>query len=360
MASDKKIALGLHVDDEYIRFVWVSIDHPNDYKLASVEISPLLHNKVPEHAIAWVASNLKALSGRPLVPSTDIIAISQTTDGLAISFTDTAFKPVTGQSLLGDIVKASLDKVTADHGVSFIDCTAAVDLRCNDVERQAVKRAVEAAGLHVLRIINDATASCIGYDLLKLYEGVQECQQGIVVNYCHPAKLTLLNIEEGIFEIMSTIAVEHSSVEKRLVQLLKKHVEFVSKSDAKGGEVESVVHQKLKDKEWPQKVRINGVEIRPSKLQELEMYAMEIISEELLAKLDLRVLNNPKDLKFLIFCGNEVSAKDVEYCAGLFTEAKVYDADSQSAIVLGLLKQCKILMGLEKKSDLLICCCFPG
>ena len=73
-----------------------------------------------------------------------------------------------------------------------------------DGERTAVKTAAAAGGLNCLRIINEPTAACIAY-------GLDRCDDNaslvIVVDVgASAARATLIEIEEGIFEVLHSEA----------------------------------------------------------------------------------------------------------------------------------------------------------
>jgi heat shock protein 1/8 len=77
----------------------------------------------------------------------------------------------------------------------------------NDSQRQATKDAGLIAGLNVLRIINEPTAAAIAYGLDKKVEG--ECNVLIFDLGGGTFDVSLLTIEEGIFEVKSTAGDTH-------------------------------------------------------------------------------------------------------------------------------------------------------
>ena len=73
----------------------------------------------------------------------------------------------------------------------------------NDSQRQATKDAGVIAGLNVLRIINEPTASAIAYGLDK-NKGSTECNVLIFDLGGGTFDVSILTIEEGILEVKST------------------------------------------------------------------------------------------------------------------------------------------------------------
>lgn len=78
----------------------------------------------------------------------------------------------------------------------------------NDAQRQATKDAGAIAGLQVLRIINEPTAAAIAYGLDKLGSGKI---QNVLIFDCGGGThdLSILTIDEGIFEVKSTAGDTH-------------------------------------------------------------------------------------------------------------------------------------------------------
>ena len=77
----------------------------------------------------------------------------------------------------------------------------------NDAQRQATKDAGTIAGLQVLRIINEPTAAAIAYGLDKKVEG----ERNVLIFDLGGGTfdVSLLTIEEGIFEVKSTAGDTH-------------------------------------------------------------------------------------------------------------------------------------------------------
>jgi len=101
----------------------------------------------------------------------------------------------------------------------------------NDSQRQATKDAGAIAGLEVLRIINEPTAAAIAYGLDKKGESVGERNVLIFDLGGGTFDVSLLTIEEGIFEVKATAGDTHlggEDFDERLVnhfaaEFLRKH-----------------------------------------------------------------------------------------------------------------------------------------
>jgi len=95
---------------------------------------------------------------------------------------------------------------------SYLGCTVnnavvTVPAYFNDSQRQATKDAGLIAGLNVLRIINEPTAAAIAYGLDKKQEG----EKNVLIFDLGGGTfdVSLLTIEEGIFEVKSTAGDTH-------------------------------------------------------------------------------------------------------------------------------------------------------
>jgi len=92
-------------------------------------------------------------------------------------------------------------------GKKVTDAVVTVPAYFNDSQRQATKDAGAIAGLNVLRIINEPTAAAIAYGLDK--KGVGEKNILIFDLGGGTFDVSILTIEEGIFEVKSTAGDTH-------------------------------------------------------------------------------------------------------------------------------------------------------
>ena len=104
-------------------------------------------------------------------------------------------------------------------GVTVTDAVITVPAYFNDSQRQATKDAGVIAGLNVMRIINEPTAAAIAYGLEKNKSG-----ERFVLIYDLGGgtfDVTVLSIDDGVFEVKSTAGDTHlggEDFDRRLVQ----------------------------------------------------------------------------------------------------------------------------------------------
>ena len=114
-------------------------------------------------------------------------------------------------------------------GQKVTDCTITVPAYFNDAQRQSTKDAGLIAGLNVLRIINEPTAAAIAYGLDKKDGKARKALIFDCGGGTHD--VSLLNIEDGVFEVLATGGNTHlggSDLDQRITEFLmtefeKKH-----------------------------------------------------------------------------------------------------------------------------------------
>ena len=120
---------------------------------------------------------------------------------------DVEWKGARHQFLPEEISAAVLQKMKATAeaylGCAVKDAVITVPAYFNDSQRQATKDAGVIAGLNVLRIINEPTAAALAYGLDKS-KGAKE--QNVLVFDCGGGThdISILNIDDGVFEVKST------------------------------------------------------------------------------------------------------------------------------------------------------------
>lgn len=94
-------------------------------------------------------------------------------------------------------------------GTKVTDAVVTVPAYFNDSQRQATKDAGLIAGLNVLRIINEPTAAAIAYGLDK--KGTSQHEQNVLIFDLGGGTfdVSLLSIDEGIFEVKATAGDTH-------------------------------------------------------------------------------------------------------------------------------------------------------
>jgi len=121
-------------------------------------------------------------------------------------------------------------------GSEVKDAVVTVPAYFNDSQRQATKDAGVIAGLNVLRIINEPTAAAIAYGLDKK-KGSNECNVLIFDLGGGTFDVSILTIEEGIFEVKSTAGDTHlggEDFDNRMVDHFVNEFKRKHKKDIKG------------------------------------------------------------------------------------------------------------------------------
>ena len=129
-------------------------------------------------------------------------------------------KPMILVSFKGDEKRFSAEEISAmvliqmkTTAESFLgrpvrDAVVTVPAYFNDSQRQATKDAGVIAGLNVIRIINEPTAAAIAYGLDKKHE--EEEKRVLIFDLGGGTfDVSLLNIDQGIFEVLSTAGDTH-------------------------------------------------------------------------------------------------------------------------------------------------------
>ena len=96
-------------------------------------------------------------------------------------------------------------------GVTITDAVVTVPAYFNDSQRQATKDAGVIAGLNVLRIINEPTAAAIAYGLDKKNASTAGKENNVLIFDLGGGTfdVSILTIEDGIFEVKSTAGDTH-------------------------------------------------------------------------------------------------------------------------------------------------------
>jgi heat shock protein 1/8 len=125
-------------------------------------------------------------------------------------------------------------KVTAESflGKKVTDCVITTPAYFNDAQRQSTKDAGLIAGMNVLRVINEPTAAAIAYGLDKK-DGKA---RNVLIFDCGGGThdVSILNIEDGIFEVKATGGDTHlggSDLDQRIVDHLLQEFQQKHKVD---------------------------------------------------------------------------------------------------------------------------------
>ena len=185
--------------------------------------------------------DIKRLIGRDF----NDMVLQEDMKSLTYKISSTNGKPKVDVSFKGEEIKFTPEEISAmiltkmkDIAESFLNekitgVVITVPAYFNDAQRQATKDAGVIAGLNVLRIINEPTAAAIAYGLDKR---TKSGEQNVLIFDAGGGTfdLSVLSIDEGVFEVKSTAGDTHlggSDFDNILVQYLMEEFNKKYKKD---------------------------------------------------------------------------------------------------------------------------------
>jgi len=196
-------------------------------------------------------------------------------------------------------------------GKEVKDAVVTVPAYFNDAQRQATKVAGTISGLNVIRILNEPTAAAIAYGMDRSMGMGMDDDESIVLVFDLGGgtfDVTILEIEEGIFEILSTNGDSHLGGEdfnQRVVQFFIKTIKDNSNVDITGDK--RALQKLCNEVERAKRVLSSQQQVR----LEIEDLAEGFTLSETLTRAQFEELNNDLFMKTLEIVGKAMDDADV-------------------------------------------------
>jgi len=205
-------------------------------------------------------------------------------------------------------------------GETVKDAVVTVPAYFNDSQRQATKDAGKIAELNVLRIINEPTAAAIAYGLGK--GGDQESNVLIFDLGGGTFDVSLLTIDDGVFEVMATAGDTHLGGEDFDNELVNHCVKEFKKKNRGAGDITSN----------PRSMRRLRTQCEAAKRTLSSSVSATIEVDSLFEGIDFFL--NVSRAKFENLCG-KLFQKCLDPCKKVLTDAKIAKKNVDDVVLVG-------------------------
>jgi len=270
-------------------------------------------------------------------------------------------RSVTAPEVAAHVLRALKERAEKRLGQPVMQAVITVPAYFNDAQRQATKDAGQIAGLEVLRIVNEPTAASLAY-------GLQNRQAATIAVYDLGGgtfDISLLRLEDGLFEVLSTGGDTHlggDDFDEVLVRMLLEEAGLDSETDAQVRSRFRIAAEAAKRRLSDQDAAVIELELPDRETFLRTVHRQEL--EELIAPLIERTLDpcrraladaglTPEQIDEVVLVGGSTRVPAVRRAVQeLFGRTPHTNLDPDEVVALGAAVQADILGG--NRSDLLL------